>query len=294
MKKVAPRTNRKPGNAKRSISNARPDRDLAQNKDESQARTPIDRAELKSFLALKHGNPHSILGPHQIDGGVVVRAFRPDAEAIEILVGARKPRRLERIHDAGVFEIFIPDLPAIPSYRLKVYYPNDNVFIQRDAYAFAPTLGDLDLHLFGEGKHVRIYEKLGAHLSKAGRIQGVAFAVWAPGAAGVSVVGDFNGWDGRLHQMRRLGSSGVWELFIPELAAGSLYKYEIRGRRGLPFLKADPYANYTEVPPDTSSIVYQPAYKFHDAQWRRERQPGTLSPAVVDLRSSFRIVAAYC
>ena len=125
--------------------------------------------------------------------------------------------------------------------------------------------------LFGEGKHEAVYEKLGAHVSKLGRISGVAFAVWAPGAAGVSVVGDFNGWDGRLHQMRRLGGSGVWELFIPDLAPGSLYKYEIRGRRGLPFLKADPYANYTEMPPDTSSIVYQSKYKFRDQQWMAGR-----------------------
>ena len=233
--------------------------------------TGIDRGELKAFLSLKHSNPHSILGAHQVGDGVMIRAFRPDAEAIEVLVGARKPRSMEEIHDAGLFEIFLPDLAAVPSYRLKVHYPNDNVFLQRDPYAFLPTLGDLDLHLFGEGKHTRVYEKLGAHVYKFGRTHGVSFAVWAPGAAGVSVVGNFNGWDGRLHQMRRVGNSGVWELFIPDLAAGLLYKYEIRGRRGLPFLKADPYANYTEVPPHTSSIVYQSKYKFRDEQWIRDR-----------------------
>src|SRR6185436_3064021 len=104
-----------------------------------------------------------------------------------------------------------------------------------------------------------------------GRVNGVAFAVWAPQAAGVSVVGDFNGWDGRLHQMRKLGGSGVWELFIPDLASGSLYKYEIRGKRGLPFLKTDPYANHTEVPPNTSSLVYESSYKFRDLKWMTQR-----------------------
>src|ERR1700687_5636429 len=173
--------------------------------------TALARGDLKSFLSLKHGDPHSILGAHQVSGGSVIRAFRPDAEAIEILIGRKKPQRMTRIHDAGLFEIFIPDLTSLPSYRLKVQYPHDNAFIQRDSYAFPPTLGDRDLHLLDEGKHERVYEKLGAHVSKLGNIDGVTFAVWAPGAEGVSVVGDFNGWDGRLHQMRRLGSSGVWE-----------------------------------------------------------------------------------
>ena len=244
----------------------------------------MDRTELEAFLKLKHGNPHAILGPHRIVGGIVIRTFRPDAEKIELLSGKRKPQPLVRIHDAGLFETFIPDLTGIPaksptvqprrsagSYRLKISYPNDSLLIQRDPYAFPPTLGELDLHLFAEGKHEAIYEKLGAHVRKIGRISGVAFAVWAPSAAGVSVVGDFNGWDGRLHPMRRLGSSGVWELFIPDLPAGSLYKFEIRGRHGLPFLKADPYASYTEIPPDTSSIVYQSAYKFRDTQWMSRR-----------------------
>ena len=232
---------------------------------------PLDRAALKSLLTLKHDDPHSILGAHHIDGGIVIRALRPDAEKVEVLIGKKKPQALNRIHDAGIFELGIPGLATIPSYRLKVSYPNDDVFIQRDPYAFLPTLGDLDLHLFGEGKHAQVYEKLGAHVRKFGGASGVGFAVWAPNAAGVSVVGDFNGWDGRLHQMRRIGGSGVWELFIPDVARGSLYKYEIRGRRGLPFLKADPYANNTEAPPDTSSVVYHSTYRFRDAKWMSDR-----------------------
>jgi 1,4-alpha-glucan branching enzyme len=130
--------------------------------------------------------------------------------------------------------------------------------------------GEIDLYLFGEGRHEEIYKKLGAHVSK----KGVNFAVWAPQAAGVSVVGDFNGWDGRQHQMHMIGNSGVWELFVPKLAAGSLYKFEIRPAAGPTLFKADPYAQYTEVPPNTSSIVYSSKYKFRDAKWLKKRAAG--------------------
>jgi 1,4-alpha-glucan branching enzyme len=132
-------------------------------------------------------------------------------------------------------------------------------------------LGDIDLHLFGEGRHEEIYKKLGAHVTKVGRTKGVSFAVWAPQARGVSVVGDFNNWNGKDHQMQPLGNSGVWELFIPKLTPGRLYKFEIRPPSGRPFFKADPYAQHTEVPPDTSSIVYSSQYKFHDAKWLKGR-----------------------
>jgi 1,4-alpha-glucan branching enzyme len=118
-----------------------------------------------------------------------------------------------------------------------VHYPGGNVFTLRDPYAFMPTLGSFDEHLFGEGRHWRLYEKLGAHGRNLGGVSGVSFAVWAPQAEGVSVVGDFNNWDGRLHQMRRLGVSGVWEIFIPDLGTGAAYKYEIHRRGALPFLK---------------------------------------------------------
>jgi len=134
-----------------------------------------------------------------------------------------------------------------------------------------PTLGDIDLHLFNEGRHEEIYKKLGAHVTKIGRTKGVAFAVWAPQAASVNVVGDFNGWNGSAHQMRRLGNSGVWELFIPKLTDGNLYKFEIHPPNGPPFFKADPYAQHAEVPPDTSSIVYSSKYKFRDARWLKKR-----------------------
>jgi 1,4-alpha-glucan branching enzyme len=135
---------------------------------------------------------------------------------------------------------------------------------------FSPTLGDLDLYLFGEGKHERIYEKLGAHLITHEGKRGVAFAVWAPNARAISVVGNFNSWDSSRHRMRRLGDSGVWELFIPGLKVGELYKYAIDSRLGEIF-KADPYASMMEVPPDTSSIVYKSTFKFRDRAWMKQR-----------------------
>jgi 1,4-alpha-glucan branching enzyme len=134
-----------------------------------------------------------------------------------------------------------------------------------------PTLGDVDLHLFGEGRHERIYEKLGAHPITREGVNGVSFAVWAPSAERVSVVGNFNAWDGTQHSMRRLGDSGVWETFIPKLQAGELYKYEIKAP-GLPvFLKADPYAFYAEIPPATSSVIYESKYSFRDSRWLKKR-----------------------
>ena len=178
---------------------------------------------------------------------------------------------MERIDPSGLFELHVPRVKKVPSYKLKVHEQGGEVKTIRDPYSFPPSLGELDLHLFAEGKHEQIYNKLGAHVTKVGTVKGVAFAVWAPHASGVSVVGDFNNWDGRVHQMRMLNGSGVWELFIPDLTVGMLYKFQIHRQRNLPFLKADPYAQYTEVPPDTSSIVYQTTYKFRDTKWMKER-----------------------
>ena len=137
--------------------------------------------------------------------------------------------------------------------------------------SFSPTLGELDLHLFGEGRHLQIYQKLGAHPITREGVNGVSFALWAPAAANVSVVGNFNAWDGTKHPMRRLGESGVWEIFIPELQAGELYKFEIKAPGLPPFLKSDPYASFVEEPPATSSIVYESNYRFRDSRWLRKR-----------------------
>ncbi len=235
------------------------------------SQTTLDPSEINHLVSLKHADPHRILGPHLSDDGVIIRAFRPEAESVEVVVGKKLPQPMTKTHAAGLFEILLRDLTEIPSYRFKVHQLDGQVVTIRDPYSFPPTLGELDLHLFAEGRHEAIYEKLGAHVRKVGRVSGVSFAVWAPQAEGVSVVGNFNGWNGQLHQMRMLGGSGVWELFIPDLEPGTLYKYEIRARGWRPFLKADPYAVLMEVPPNTSSIVFQSTYKFRDQKWLNKR-----------------------
>ncbi len=257
--------------AGRGTSGRRPARSKATPPPEMQPKPTIDPIELNRFLALKSHDPHHILGAHHSNGGLIIRAFRPEAEKVEVVIGKKRPQPMSQAHSSGLFEILIPDLNDLPTYRFKVHYLDGGVFTLRDPYSFLPTVGELDLHLFAEGRHEAIYEKLGAHVRKMEGVTGVSFSVWAPNADGVSVLGDFNGWDGRLHPMRMVGSSGVWELFIPDLQPGTLYKYEIRAGGWLPFLKADPYASYMEIPPGTSSIVFESNYKFSDQEWLNRR-----------------------
>jgi 1,4-alpha-glucan branching enzyme len=254
----------------------------------------VSRVELERLLALNSPDPHAVLGAHPSPRGVVVRAFRPDAERVEIVVEGEEAREMPRMHPAGLFELLLEGRAELFAYHLRSHY-NGGVFMHRDPYAFMPTLGTFDEHLFGEGRHWQLYEKLGAHVRDLGGVGGVSFAVWAPNADGVSVVGDFNNWDGRLHQMRRLGTSGIWEVFIPDLGPGALYKYEMHRRGGLSFLKADPYALSAEVPPATSSIVFEPRYEFNDHEWmerraRADHLRGPLSIYEVHLGSWRRIV----
>jgi len=231
----------------------------------------VSGEDLERILALVHPDPHAVLGAHPTAHGVVVRVFRPEAERVELLIENEHPRLMTETHPAGFFEILVTDRTQVFPYHLRIFYAGGKVFTLRDPYTYLPTLGNFDEYLFGEGRHERLYEKFGAHVRTLGQIEGVSFAVWAPAAEGVSVVGDFNSWDGRLHQMRRLGVSGIWEIFIPDLQPGALYKYEIHHRRALPFLKADPYAFYSEVPPATSSIVYESTYQFDDQAWIEKR-----------------------
>ncbi len=239
-------------------------------------RNPADRqhvdAELKRIVELRHPEPHSILGIHPDGDAVVVRAFRPDAVSIHVLpeAGGRIPME-HRL--GGVFEARIPGRTDAFAYRLEVEYPGKRVFTLRDPYSYLPTLGEMDLYFAGEGRHERLWERMGAHLIYHHGVQGVSFAVWAPTAAGISVVGDFNGWDGRLHAMRRMGSSGIWELFIPEVGEGTRYKFEIRpGSGGARLLKSDPFAFRTEVPPATASVVHDlTRYRWTDATWMEAR-----------------------
>jgi 1,4-alpha-glucan branching enzyme len=229
--------------------------------------------EVEQLVAGRLADPHHLLGAHPRDGGVVVRAWRPEAQAVVARPENAPPVELELRHPAGLFEGFVPDADAPLSYELEVRYPDGNTFTLRDPYAFPPSLGELDLHLAGEGRHERIYERLGAHLREAGGVTGTAYAVWAPNATAASVVGDFNGWDGRLNPMRSLGATGIWELFVPGVGEGERYKYELKGPDGrLVPLKADPYALAAEMPPATASRVYRSRHEWRDEDWLERRR----------------------
>ncbi|MBV9049025.1 MAG: 1,4-alpha-glucan branching enzyme, partial [Solirubrobacterales bacterium] len=229
--------------------------------------------ELDALVRREHFNPHSILGAHTADGGVVIRALRPAASEVKAQLADGSTVELDQIHPGGVFEATVPGLQLPLRYQLEVDYGTVGTFTLDDPYAFSPTLGELDLHLIGEGRHEHLYEKLGAHVRDHEGVRGTAFAVWAPAAHAVSVVGDFNSWDGRLHAMRSLGATGIWELFLPGVEPGARYKYELLTANGQLTLKADPYAFATEVPPQTASVVFTPQHDWSrpDLEWLRRR-----------------------
>ena len=228
--------------------------------------------EIDLVVARRHWDPHRVLGAHAVDDGVVVRAFRPDAQEIRARVNGADPVMLGQRHPAGVFEGFVPGATLPFRYDLEVSYPDGSVHTFRDPYAFAPTLGDLDLHLVGQGRHEEIYERLGAHVRDIDDALGTAFAVWAPAARAVSVVGDFNSWDGRLHAMRALGGSGIWEIFIPDVVEGAAYKFEILTQGGDIRMKADPLAFRTVLMPRTDSLVHRSRHVWRDAAWMEQRR----------------------
>ena len=235
-------------------------------------------AELDALARREHPEPHSILGAHPAkNGSVVIRALRPSAQTISVKPAKGKSVALTQIHPAGIFEGELEGTLPL-RYKLKVDYGPGGKFTIEDPYAFEPTIGELDLHLMGEGRHEEIYDRLGAHVRTHRDAEGTAFAVWAPSARSVSVVGDFNSWDARIHPMRSMGSGGIWELFIPGVGEGERYKYEILSTDGELLLKADPYAQQTEVPPRTASVIAHPTHRWSpgDADYlraRAQRQP---------------------
>jgi 1,4-alpha-glucan branching enzyme len=223
-------------------------------------------ARVEALVHGRSGDPFALLGPHVEAGKRVVRAFMPGADAVEVLArddGALLAR-LERRHPAG---LFAGPVPGSQPYRLRIAWPG-GVQETEDPYSFWPQLGELDLHLLAEGRHRQIGATLGAQHATVEGVSGVRFAVWAPNARRVSVVGDFNSWDGRRHPMRLLHRAGVWELFVPRVRAGAHYKYEILGADGQLHLKADPVALATEAPPATASVVLGEApFRWTDAAW---------------------------
>jgi 1,4-alpha-glucan branching enzyme len=234
----------------------------------------VATSELESLVHREHSNPHSVLGAHPASDGVVIRTLRPAACAVTAIPDGHPPVELQQIHPGGVFEGTVEGAELPLRYRLDVDYGDAGRFTIEDPYAFLPTVGELDQHLISEGRHEELYDRLGSHVREHQGVTGTAFAVWAPAARAVSVVGDFNSWDGRLHAMRSLGSTGVWELFLPDVGEGARYKYEILTQDHQILLKADPYAQATEVPPKTASVVFKSHHEWseQDAEWLQKRQ----------------------
>ena len=228
---------------------------------------------LHAIAGARHPDPFAVLGPHVQDGRLVIRTIVPTAERVAIVRPGADDVEAHRRHPAGIFEAALPGVTEIVDYRLRVRYRGGHEVEIDDPYRYGRVIGDYDLHLFGEGNHTHIYQKLGAHPMRIGEADGVHFAVWAPNAERASVVGDFNTWDGRTHTMRSLGASGIWEIFIPAAREGQRYKFELRARGGQILLKSDPFGFAFELPPLSASIICRPDYEWHDQEWMQSR-PG--------------------
>lgn len=239
----------------------------------------INEAELNSFLTAQNGKPFDLLGMHKCKGGLVVRAYLINAQSAELLdMRTGKCTPMQKLDNSGFYELFLPRLRKPFAYKFKVKSYSGQISEVYDPYSFAPTISENDLYLFGMGDNHKVYEHLGSHLCNIDGVSGTSFAVWAPNARKVSVVGDFNEHDGRYHPMRMLGNSGVWEIFIPNVKAGAKYKYEILGEFSpTPFLKTDPYAVSFEPQPYNSAIVCDlTTYKWGDDKWLLKRQNSDL------------------
>jgi 1,4-alpha-glucan branching enzyme len=225
----------------------------------------VSHAEIEALVGGMHHDPHSLLGAHPGQGSVTIRALRPLAETVTVVLddGSRVP--MQHVHE-GVFSATLPGV-TMPEYRIAVTYPGAPETVADDPYRHLPTLGEVDLHLIGEGRHEALWTVLGARVRPAG----TSFAVWAPNARGVRVIGDFNHWDGRGHPMRSLGASGVWELMIPGVGPGSTYKFDICGPDGSWHRKADPMAEWAERPPATASVVTESSYQWGDREYLAQR-----------------------
>ncbi|GLU46681.1 1,4-alpha-glucan branching protein GlgB [Nocardiopsis ansamitocini] len=232
-------------------------------------------SEIDQLVSGHHHAPHDLLGAHPGTDGITVRVLRPMAWSVHLLLADDSRIELSHLH-RGVFAGTVPGT-EVPDYRLVVRYSAESgETVTDDPYRFWPTLGAMDMHLIGEGRHEELWRALGAHTrrypSRMGEVHGTSFAVWAPSAQGVRVIGDFNHWDGTAHPMRSLGSTGVWELFVPGVGDGTRYKFAVLGADGVWREKADPMAFAAQEPPQTASVVYTSDYSWDDHGWLTDRK----------------------
>ncbi|MFH1216238.1 MAG: 1,4-alpha-glucan branching protein GlgB [Pseudomonadota bacterium] len=231
--------------------------------------------ELDKVIASDHHDPFLVLGVHVLEhdpNSAIIRTFLPLAESVRLVIGDEK-RDMYKMRDEGLFEIVVPDYSTPFNYFFEATCYNNVIRTYVDPYRFLPQLSEYDRHLFNHGTHYKLYDKLGAHPAVIDGIEGIIFRVWAPAARRVSVIGNFNYWDGRVHQMRVLGSSGIWELFIPGVYQGEIYKYEIRTPKNEIVEKADPCQLYAEIRPKSASVVWDiDNYTWQDHEWLEKRK----------------------
>jgi len=234
----------------------------------------ITTEAIEAIVGGYHGDPFSVLGPHPLGERLVIRAFLPQAESVELVITKGKQQlQMDRIHHDGFFEIVLDSPAELVDYAFLVTLNNSESFLYDDPYGYSESFTDFDEYLLAEGTHIRMYEKLGAHFEVIREHPGVRFAVWAPNGLRVSVIGDFNNWDGRRHPMRFHPNSGIWDIFIPGLHEGTLYKYEIKTRYlNYTVSKSDPVGFFSEMRPKTASIVWDlDKYEWQDSEWLEKR-----------------------
>ena len=231
--------------------------------------------EIHRLLNAEHDDPFGVLGLHKIDDHWVVRAFRPDAKELAVIDPRHADRHYpaDRIANEGLFEAPLSGVTEAFDYLLQITTWSGETFHLSDPYSYGPILGELDMYLYKEGNHYDIYKKLGAHLTEINGHAGATFAVWAPNAQRISIVGDFNGWDGRCHPMRKRIEAGIWEIFIPGVVEGTHYKLEVRNCFGQVVLKSDPFAFYGQHGIQTASLVFNlDRFKWSDDDWIQARK----------------------
>ncbi|HAF27104.1 MAG TPA: 1,4-alpha-glucan branching enzyme [Lachnospiraceae bacterium] len=243
----------------------------------------MDWAGIEAIVYSEEDNPHRLLGIHNVKGGKLAQVFYPDATKAVLRVQERD-YDMEMADEEGFFSVLIPKVTDISDYSFVITTSEGSIREFYDPYAFEPVITKKDCEKFNNGVHDKIYEILGSHKMTINGIHGVLFAVWAPGALRVSVVGDFNKWDGRIHQMRRLYDSGIFELFIPVANEGDCYKYEIKTKNGATFLKADPYAVYSQLRPETASIVHDLSdFKWTDSRYLSKRKKSDIHNTPINI-----------
>ncbi|MBA2695245.1 MAG: 1,4-alpha-glucan branching enzyme, partial [Actinobacteria bacterium] len=266
-------------------THARPTEEIMVSAPHTPKARPLPDHEVEALLQGRHGNPHGLLGAHPHDGGVTVRIVRRLARSVALVLTGE--RRVPMEHETSGIWTAVLDTDEVSDYRVEVTWDDGVAHLQDDPYRFLPTLGEIDQHLINEGRHEQLWTVLGAHVRRydgpLGTVEGTSFAVWAPHAQGINIVGDFNQWDNSTHALRMLASSGIWEIFVPGAGVGTRYKFDITTPQGQRVMKADPMARAAEAPPSSASIVTESTHEWGDQKWvtRRDETPVVIAPMSV-------------